>query len=354
MRAVHQDVVVDPVERYAGEVRACLADLTVADLGELAEDLDDHLNEVASELAAQWSAGEAPPPEPDALWDLLVARLGTPQAYAAELRQAAGLPLATGPAAAPVPAARTLLAWCVLAVPFAAIPVPMLGYGLGYVGIVAVAAAFLLCVAMLGVATRRVPRWSDVVAAARGAAAGAPPPAGAATPPVQRVATWWLRLLVGGTLVWLVLFQFDAFATTFLLVPWVGTVVIVGVAVGAAPWRAAYSEAIAGLPDPVRLRRLRDACRATTVGRVTVDYLASLRPAWWLVRAWAAVVLAGYLVIGGRVGMLNNPAFLVPTLAACVVSVWIGRKNRADAGWNALTVPGNVLALVVVLGELYG
>ncbi|MBQ1044741.1 hypothetical protein KBX35_12305 [Micromonospora sp. C32] len=58
---------------YVGRVRAALADLPPAVRDELTEDLPEHLAEVAAE-------GEG----------TLVDRLGTPEAYAAELRAAAG------------------------------------------------------------------------------------------------------------------------------------------------------------------------------------------------------------------------------------------------------------------------
>ncbi|RJL33302.1 HAAS signaling domain-containing protein [Bailinhaonella thermotolerans] len=63
----------DEVARYAGAVRAALADLPESDREELLEDLDSHLAEVAADS-----------PEP------LTARLGSPEAYAADLRAAYG------------------------------------------------------------------------------------------------------------------------------------------------------------------------------------------------------------------------------------------------------------------------
>ena len=61
------------ITRYVEQVRAALADLPAPLRDELTEDLAEHLAEVAAE-------GEGS----------LVARLGTPEAYAAELRTAAG------------------------------------------------------------------------------------------------------------------------------------------------------------------------------------------------------------------------------------------------------------------------
>ncbi|MEU4772303.1 hypothetical protein [Micromonospora sp. NPDC023644] len=62
---------------YAGRVRAALADLPPAHRDELTEDLPEHLAEVAAEADGS-----------------LVDRLGEPEAYAAELRAAAGVGVA--------------------------------------------------------------------------------------------------------------------------------------------------------------------------------------------------------------------------------------------------------------------
>jgi hypothetical protein len=72
------------MERYAGRVRAALADLPTAVVTELTEDLENHLSDVIAETT-----------EP------LEGRLGPPEDYAAELRRAGGLP----PAAVSPPAA---------------------------------------------------------------------------------------------------------------------------------------------------------------------------------------------------------------------------------------------------------
>ena len=81
------------VVQYAAAVRAALADVPPERSEELLDDLEGHLAEVASDGAGS-----------------LVSRLGPPDAYAAELRTAAGLP--AGPAAEPerVPAVVQLVA----------------------------------------------------------------------------------------------------------------------------------------------------------------------------------------------------------------------------------------------------
>lgn len=66
----------EEIAQYAEAVRAALDDIPEADRQELVEDLEDHLAEVAAELQG---SGEP-----------LTARLGAPEAYAAELRTAYG------------------------------------------------------------------------------------------------------------------------------------------------------------------------------------------------------------------------------------------------------------------------
>lgn len=71
-----------PVEEYLAGVRAALADLPAAEVGEILDDVGAHLADLSAELG------------PDAGLEGLVARLGTPAAYAEELRTAAGYPAA--------------------------------------------------------------------------------------------------------------------------------------------------------------------------------------------------------------------------------------------------------------------
>ncbi len=73
------------VAKYLAHVRAELADLPAAEVEEIVEDIEAHLNEVAAEL------GE------DVTVAALTARLGPPGQYASELRAAAGF----GPQEAP-------------------------------------------------------------------------------------------------------------------------------------------------------------------------------------------------------------------------------------------------------------
>jgi HAAS domain-containing protein len=73
-------------QQYLDGVRAALADLPPGEVDEILDDVRAHLVELSAELG----------PDPDR--DALAARLGTPAAYAAELRAAAGYPPPPAPA----------------------------------------------------------------------------------------------------------------------------------------------------------------------------------------------------------------------------------------------------------------
>jgi uncharacterized membrane protein len=77
-------------EEYLGGVRAALADLPAPEVAEILDDVRAHLADLTDELGGKVDAAA------------LTARLGSPGAYAAELRAAAGYPAAVpGPAAEP-------------------------------------------------------------------------------------------------------------------------------------------------------------------------------------------------------------------------------------------------------------
>jgi len=79
------------VRVYLARVRTALADLPAAEVEELLADVRPHLQEIEAELTAK------------ATVDDLVARLGTPESYAAELRASGGYPAAPEPAETPAP-----------------------------------------------------------------------------------------------------------------------------------------------------------------------------------------------------------------------------------------------------------
>jgi hypothetical protein len=91
-----------PTATYVDAVHAELTDLPADDLADIVEDVRDHVEQVSAEL------GE------DATATALQERLGTPAAYAAELRSAAGYPPPLGAVAAtglPTRSVRWLATW---------------------------------------------------------------------------------------------------------------------------------------------------------------------------------------------------------------------------------------------------
>ncbi|WP_229054998.1 hypothetical protein [Aeromicrobium sp. Leaf350] len=116
----------------------------------------------------------------------------------------------------------------------------------------------------------------------------------------------------------------------------------------------------AGLPAPEPTSRrssvvdkVRDLGRDTRslvsdhpVLERTVDFVVSLRPAWWLLRAWAAwVLVGGVLGTGGGLGSL----VVLVLFAIGSVALGLGRWP----GWvTGIIVAGNVAAAVVVLAML--
>ncbi|GAB3006044.1 DUF1700 domain-containing protein [Saccharothrix stipae] len=84
------------VRHYLDGMRAALADLPAAEVAEIMDDASAHVTEVADEMGEEFSLA--------ALTD----RLGTPRAYADELRAAAGYP-SPAPAAAERPEVRSTL-----------------------------------------------------------------------------------------------------------------------------------------------------------------------------------------------------------------------------------------------------
>lgn len=77
-----------------------------------------------------------------------------------------------------------------------------------------------------------------------------------------------------------------------------------------------------------------------------VAYVVSLRPAWWLLRAWAA-----WLVLGEVLGTGWGLSSLVVLVLFAIGSVALGLARRPR--WvDAVVITGNVLAAVVVLGMM--
>ncbi|QWC85364.1 hypothetical protein KLP28_00825 [Nocardioidaceae bacterium] len=148
---------------------------------------------------------------------------------------------------------------------------------------------------------------------------------------------------------------------------------------------AAELRAAAGLPAEVtrrrRLGRVRaagagqqwrdrvDAALRTPTGAATASFLASIRPAWWVLRAWIGLQLVDVLVgpweYLSLLPSLGNPVVsLAALVAAVVLSVQIGRGRWPGArsvrpgvrtwsrrGILAANTLGVLVALPYVLGS---
>jgi hypothetical protein len=124
-------------------------------------------------------------------------------------------------------------------------------------------------------------------------------------------------------------------------------VVLVGLLIGALGLPLVIRDgprvpSVAALPEVRWFVAARPA--AGTAPRAITDFVASLQPAWWVVRAIAAAVLVGAVVFSS-----DEPAMLVLALVAVPVSIWVGHRTRRDRRWLWCVVPLNVLAGLVLL-----
>jgi hypothetical protein len=99
-----------------------------------------------------------------------------------------------------------------------------------------------------------------------------------------------------------------------------------------------------------RLERLWRAALAHPAGGAIVGFLPELRPAWWVVRGWLAVMLASF---GLSVLFTHDTTFPVPTIlgsqvvgllataAAVAGSVALGRRSAATRQGRRLITAGN-------------
>lgn len=262
-----------PAAAYVDAVRSALADLPADDLAEIVDDVRDHVEQVAAER------GEDPSPAQ------LEERLGTPAAYAAELRSAAGYP--------PRPGAATGSR-----------------------------------------ASSRLPRG---------------------------LATWSVRIAVVLTAAALL----EAFVTgryggaLFLaFMAWLAAA-LVGLAWSAADRSTGAADTRFGaLPDVRRFDGLVRWLRSHPTGAATVDTITSLRPAWWIVRAWIAVELVGLFVAAQWFPLPTFSGAPILFVLAVVISVWLGRRaanHSQTSGEHVFVLVGNVaavLALAAIVGSL--
>ena len=82
-----------------------------------------------------------------------------------------------------------------------------------------------------------------------------------------------------------------------------------------------------------------------------VDFVLTLRPAWWIVRAWIATWLLAAL-FGEERGFAFEPVWFVPLLGATIVSVQWGRGRWQFTGLRQIVVIGNIVAAVALVPVL--
>lgn len=115
------------------------------------------------------------------------------------------------------------------------------------------------------------------------------------------------------------------------------------------------AEPVVAPATSARLRSQVDRLAASDPVRAALAFLPELRPAWWVLRAWLAVVALSF-VTGPRSLLLPFGLLLsVPVVAAAIVlSVRLGRRAQArppvEPGRRLLVLAGNAaLGLVALL-----
>ena len=149
-----------PAATYVDAVHAALADLPADDLADIVEDVRDHVEQVSVELGEDASAAG------------LEERLGTPAAYAAELRSAAGYPLGSGEIGPPERSPRVrrqVITWTVRIAVLLTLVAVLEAFIVGrYGGALALAIAAWLAAALAWLVWRRAERSTGTTGASLG------------------------------------------------------------------------------------------------------------------------------------------------------------------------------------------
>ena len=109
--------------------------------------------------------------------------------------------------------------------------------------------------------------------------------------------------------------------------------------------------AFAGVGDSLRdtRRDLGVAIRRNPALAGIADFLITLRPVWWVLRAWLATWLVAS-VFGGQQGYwFGSTGWFIVFAAFAVISVQWGRGEWGGKGVAPLIVLGNVFAAIVLL-----
>lgn len=98
-------------------------------------------------------------------------------------------------------------------------------------------------------------------------------------------------------------------------------------------------------------RRLAEVIQRNPGLEAVVDFLAALRPAWWIVRAWLAAWLLAAFFGAERYYGVEGSWWLV-MLGFVVISIQWGRGGWSFRGLRKVVAVGNVIAVVALLPAL--
>lgn len=123
-------------------------------------------------------------------------------------------------------------------------------------------------------------------------------------------------------------------------------------AAGLPPRQAPKQKSISGIIAAVRRMRaeVTDTLRDNAVLAAVLDFTSSLRPAWWLVRAWVAFQVVS-IFTGGTAGILpHGSSHWLALAVVSIVSVQWGRGKWLPYQWlRGLIVVGNIAAALVLI-----
>lgn len=163
--------------------------------------------------------------------------------------------------------------------------------------------------------------------------------------------TWGIRAALGVALVGTVISLIDG---NWYVESWLAALMMIAVVLGL--WTVANgpsrspADVLRELPDVRRAERRFDVLTDTSHGAATVEFVRSLRPAWWVVRGWVVASLVmtplGHAGAFPFVRSLEGAAVLGATVVA---SVWWGRRTTRTPlqGWPRLgQLTGNTLLAI--------
>ncbi len=98
----------------------------------------------------------------------------------------------------------------------------------------------------------------------------------------------------------------------------------------------------------MKVESWRSAIRRNPAGATTLDFIASLQPAWWVARGLAAYWPITAIFIGFVTPIPTGLLTLVLAAALVIGSIWVGKRNWGPA-MKFLILAGNVFAIFVLI-----